>query len=207
MKGRHFPPQLERIVQKANTQIDHLSKFLLDQRRQLLECKSPKTYVEKLHQYVNNASKTINSCIECLAEEQRVARRWRSQCERMAQHFEELRRLFTKEKKERQSFYRNRQHVTNVLLPIATRPLSISKKLTNSGWADEESIARLTELRVMASSSDSQGQEFEPKADDHEETFSDLEPSRKVPIFMPSLEHSSAFGVKPTKENCLFDDI
>eukprot|EP00842_Homolaphlyctis_polyrhiza_P004476 jgi/Hompol1/5029/HPOL_000564-RA len=115
------------------------------QTRDLLEAKTPGKYVQVLHQQLSEMTASLYECVDALAEEHKHARRWRSQCEIMAERLENIRALFDEERRQRVKFYNKRQLQVNALLPVA-RPSA-----SQWAWMHEEDLRKMRLLQGNAS--------------------------------------------------------
>ncbi|KAI8925643.1 hypothetical protein BC831DRAFT_460068 [Entophlyctis helioformis] len=114
----YHPQRLQQLVQQATDHIQAMTRLMTKQTHDLLNARTPEKYVQVLHQQLSEMTASLHECLDALAEEQRLAKRWRGQCEIMAKRLESVRQLFDKERFERAKFYGKRQACLNNLLPF-----------------------------------------------------------------------------------------
>ncbi|KAK6094867.1 hypothetical protein MT418_005136 [Batrachochytrium dendrobatidis] len=137
----YHPKELNDLVRKASKHVESLTFMMNTHTNELVEASARESYIKKLQNQMNEITASLCACIDVLAEEQRHARHWRSQCQIIAKRFESIRMLFDHEHMERTKFYNKQQLSVNGILPMA-RP-----NTTNLAWTLNDDQWRFQQTR------------------------------------------------------------
>ena len=143
----YHPSRLQKLVDNATHHAESLNRMITKQTQDLLEAKSPEGYIKILHRQFNDMTSSLYECVDALAEEHKLVKRWRYQCEITTRRLENIRRLFEKERIESLKKEKERAVYVNAFFGGSRANTSHYTTMVDAGW----NMAKTTRTSISTS--------------------------------------------------------